>query len=301
MARTPIAVEPEHVVSFSELDTIRQCLFKHRLAYRERWQEPTMGEALAKGILWHNVMESHYKALKQIQDDAKDGVAYTDKAKVQKVHDAIIGWLRHPQSGKQSEHQELIEWMYSQYIQHWGLDDDWEIMAVEHSPVVNLPGGQFALKLKIDLVVTVRSTQQLWIVDHKSGKDLPNDKMLEIADQFGLYAWALRQLGRPVFGAIHNATRTQRNKDPKTQPPHKCNRRTMMYRTDRELDTLAQEAAEAFRQAYRLETSQLIRSPNEDTCRWRCSFTEPCLMARKGLDIETLLPDFGFIQDFTRH
>lgn len=285
-----------------------ETLFKHLLAYRERWQGPVMGEALAKGILWHNVMETHYKVLKQIQDElrAEPKLRFTDKAKLARIADAVRPFLADPKSGKQSEHQELIEWMYINYVAMWGLDEEWEVVAVEHAPVVRLlrPDGSpsnFSLKLKIDLVVRDRSTRQLWIVDHKSGKDLPTDKMLELADQFGLYAWALRQLGRPVFGELHNATRTQRNKDPKTQPPEKLNKRTPMYRTDAELNTIATEALATFELAYSLPLGAAPRSPNEDTCRWRCDFTEICLLGRKGLDVHGLMGEYGYVQDFTRH
>lgn len=302
-----MAVEPV-VVSYSEIDKSRQCLFAHELAYKERWQEPTMGEALAKGILWHSVLEAHYRALKAIQDQEGGGLAFTDKGKAKFVFEAVQPFLIDERSGKQSEHQELIEWMYKGYLECWGLDDQWKIVAVEHAPIVPLPDprgrkSRFHLKLKIDLVIKNRTTNQVWIVDHKSGRDLPNGKMLEIADQFGLYTWALRQLGRPVFGSIHNATRTQRNKDQAKNPqlPQDRNRRTPMYRTDPELDTIALEAYRQVRLAYSIPLGEAPRSPNEDTCRWRCSFTEPCLMARKGLDIHTMLTDFGFQQDYTRH
>ena len=52
------------VVSFSEIDTYRQCPLKHEWAYKQRWKRPVEeASALAKGSLWHLVLETHYNVL----------------------------------------------------------------------------------------------------------------------------------------------------------------------------------------------------------------------------------------------
>src|SRR5690606_17496323 len=123
-----------------------------------------------------------------------------------------------------------------------------------------------------DLIVRERSTGNIWILDHKSGRDLPKDKELDLDDQFGLYTWGLRQLGRRVHGSIHSAARTHRNKDQTRhpQPLHERFARKQIYRTDRELDMLALEAYRLLRLAYSIPIGEAPRSPNPDTCRWRC-------------------------------
>jgi hypothetical protein len=294
------------IVSFSELDTGRQCYLKHRWAYKERWVGRTTSEALAKGTLWHNVMEAHYRTLKKIQDDQANGVEWLGPAIVEELRKATAIWLYDIRSGKQSEHQALIEWMYEGYLKMWGLDPDWRILAVEHAPVVPLRDAngrktRYHLKLKIDLVVLEQSTNHLLIVDHKSCSNLPNDKMLELNDQFGLYTWALRELGRKVWGSVHSAARTQRNVDDseKGQPLPTRFRRTPLYRGEAELDRIALEAYEWARDLWTRKTTP--RSANEDTCRWRCDYTEACLLSRKGNPERETLLNFGFRQDFTRH
>ena len=51
------------IVSWSELDALKQCPMKHHLAYEERWTGPETSKALAIGSLFHKVMEAHYGEL----------------------------------------------------------------------------------------------------------------------------------------------------------------------------------------------------------------------------------------------
>lgn len=307
-----------HVISYSELDTFRQCNHKHLLGYKERWTAPGTSPALARGTLWHIVMESHYKILKVWGEEGRPRAlpitlvahaADTNNIKSsnvlipieQALHKAAMAHL-YEQGSPVSEHSELVEWMYSGYIELFGLDEEWKILAVEHAPVMWLPTergtrSSFRIKMKLDLIV--KWDGKIWIVDHKSGKDLPTEKMLDIDDQFSLYTWGLRKLGKRVFGQVHNAARTQRNVS-KPQPLDERFGRTRLYRTDRELDTVAIEAYQTCREAYGpLNKGQ--RAPDSDRCRWRCDFTEPCLHGRKGGDEKQFLLDLGFVQDFTRH
>jgi hypothetical protein len=305
----------------SELDSLRQCLFKHEHGYKQRWQAPTIGPALSRGIAWHTVMETHYRTIKTLQEARaaarKEGKAalkrydleHNETVWAKTIFDAVKPLLWSPITAQQTEQQELIEWMYQGYVEQYGLDPDWEILAVEHAPevwLVNERGNRsrFRLKMKIDLIIRERSSGNVYLVDHKSGKDLPSDKMLEINDQFGLYTWGMRQIGRTVFGSIHNACRTQRNKDQARHPQTLESRhaRKRLYRTDVELDAIALDAYRALRHAYSIPVGEAPRSPNEDTCRWRCDYTEPCLMARKGIGtMQENLRQLGFVQDFTRH
>lgn len=294
------------LVSFSELDTFRQCPHKHELSYKQRWQSPTTGPALVRGTLWHAVMEAHYGYLKEVQE--ANGFAFgwdrhVDIAELSARVDALLI----PERGEQNEHQVLVEWMYQGYLDLYGFDAKWEVVAVEHNAVVTLPtargtASQVKLKIKMDLILR-DDRKRLWVVDHKSGKDLPKEKELDIDDQFGLYTWGMRKLGKPVFGSMHNAARTQRNKDPIKHPQLLEDRfsRTRLVRSDVELDTLAVEAWRAARRAYAIKPGEADRAPNSDTCRWRCDYTEACLAGRKGFDERQMLIDTGYVQDFTRH
>lgn len=305
------------VVSFSELDSLRQCRMKHRLGYLERWKPASEAETLSRGRLFHEIMEAHYLRVKESEGFGVDAAA---------LYAHVGPHLYDSHTGRQSDQQALVEWMYRGYVDHYKLDYDWEIVAVEHPFEVWLPTSigrrsSFRFKGKIDVVVRDSSTGGgLWLVDHKTCKNLPKGKELDLDDQFALYLWGMRERGNDVRGVIYNAVRTERLKTREMAPKERF-KREYTVRTQTELDTIAKEAYEQFAEAYRGVTQidsedvstmgvdegsiggrrDPARSPNTDSCRWRCPFTEPCLAGRKGADMRRMMAEIGFKQDFQRH
>lgn len=306
------------VVSYSELDTGRQCPHKHELAYVERWTQPKdETTAAGRGTMWHKILDSHYTALKLGGSSAEVKFAVE-----QRVADFRA-------AGKDPDVIDLLMWMYDGYVEKWEYDEDWQVLKVEYKTVVPLRYAsgrmsKFDLKMIIDLVIRERSTGNVWIVDHKSHANLPKQRELDLDDQFGLYTWGLQQLGHKVFGCIYNTARTQRNKgdhstkveawrrakaagekpgpEPKPQALDDRYDRHLMYRTDIEVASLAQDALSTALNLYS-KSNRRERHPNSDTCKWKCDFTEACLLGRKtNAERERgFLRDVGFRQDFTRH
>jgi len=296
----------KHVVSYSELDTYRQCPLKHQWAYKERWKKPAAeGGALAKGSLWHLVLEDHYLTL-------MNGGTLVEAEKAARLH------LMDQVTGYQSETQELLEWIYDGHVAHYGAEEHWKILAVEYPFQINLkdPDGNdspYDLKGKIDLVVQDRSNGQVWVLDHKSGAQMPDQMMMEIDDQFGIYVWALNQPGHDRWkpsGAIHSAARTTRNLPDK--PGYKGKslpqtmaqrfRRTYLNRSDTELRAVALDAWAVAANAYpENDDRPLYSSPDPRMCGWKCDYKEIHLMARQGRDHAETMTENGFVQDFTRH
>lgn len=273
------------VVSYSELDTYRQCRLKHQLAYVERWQPDDVAPALSRGKLFHKVMERHYNN----RPDAE-----------------IRGLLNDTQAGTQTDEQGLVEWIYDGYRDLYGTDPQWEIQGVELAVEEWLPTpkgtrSSFRMKGKVDLLVRDNSTGGgLWVVDHKTCRNLPkSDKDIDLDDQMAIYVKLLRMGGLDVRGAIMNFCRTQKLVRP--MDPEERFKRMYTARTDVELDNIIREVYDTFREAYRPREGDPPRSPNPDTCRWRCPFTEACLAGRKGGDTRGILSETGYHQDFTRH
>lgn len=298
-------------VSFSELSDYRQCPLKWHLKWRERWRAPETGPALSKGILWHAVLEAHYKSLKSTQDSDLPEARRLEEANV-----AAQVAIRDTGQGD-DELIDLVLWMYGGYVEKYGVDPQWRILGVEVTKVLPLPNpsgsgkpGRFRLKTKIDLVVRDLSlpARPIRIVDHKSGQNLPSDKELDIDDQFGLYEYQLRKDGIAVFSTVHNAARTTRNKGDypgagpgtKRQTLEQRMSRTNMSRSTTELEAIALDAARTAHAAYSASTSKFglpHSSPNPDTCRWRCDMLQQHLAARKsGTDIREILEGVGFTQ-----
>lgn len=306
---------PEHIVSWSEIDTARQCPHKHVLSYQERWRKDSSSPALNRGTSWHTMMEVWYDRTKP------------EDVRRQEIYEFCN---QHRDPSFRGSEDDLLWWMFEGYADHYGDDsrNGWKIVAIElpfqvplRYPAADGNGrrSRIHIKGKIDLIVLWNG--RLWVVDHKTCARLPTDKELALDDQFGLYSWAMRQLGRPIFGSLHNAVRTKMpapdsrpvddqgrslNKDgsvSKQQPagstPADRFKRTLMNRTDMELITVANEAFETMHTLY--YKGQTERHPNSDTCKWRCDYTETCLAGRKGQDERRLMEDYGFRVDLTRH
>lgn len=308
---TIIPPEEQIIVSYSELDTFRQCPLKHHLSYVRRWTKPAKeGGALDKGSMWHaSVMEPHYHTVKKYQDENKGRIP---KGKRQQCLDEAMALIKSNLIDEQtgdfiSETAELVMWMYEGYVQMYGTDDDeWRIIAIEHSIRLPLPDengnpSKYVLKAKLDLIVRDRVSGLLWVVDHKSGSNLPNKMDLEIDDQFGLYTWLMRQIGKKVQGSLHNAARTQRNKGPMTLDSRMA--RTLLNRHDRELDNLALDAYYAARAAYPDDPNYRAKysSPDPRSCGWKCDVKEPHLLMRTGRNPDEVMIEYGFVVNRTRH
>lgn len=340
------------IVSHSELAAYRSCPLKHYLAYHRRWVEPAKEDARSRGTLFHRVMEIHYKQIQMTQELMRGvGIAprkgllawdYSQPMNLllsggdEYVTDggpgSIATWLldsiwrqiepllNNP-IGQQTEEQATVEWIYRGYIQHWGLDPHWSVLAVEHAPIVRLyddfgKPSKFSIKMKLDLIVYDLRNGENWIVDHKSSSRKPSDLALEIDDQFGLYTWGLRQLGKPVIGSIHGFSQAKQNKDPKTQPLEKRFVRTAISRSDAELDNVALDAwrnardsrdvlVKAVRIQKKLAEAGTIKSlpallpssPNSLDCGW-CDFSKAHVADRKGWsDAERYLSDTGWVRE----
>jgi hypothetical protein len=279
-------------VSFSELDNARQCRFKHQLGYVERWQDPNPSAALQKGSLMHEVLELHYRRLKEgmklpgiVQEVQTSGLLYDDL-------------------GNSDDIQELVAWIYDGYVRLYADDPEWEIVDVEF-PVggwLYTPAGtrsSFWFKGKVDLLVRERTRGSLWVVDHKSGRRLPKDKDLDFEDQMPLYIQSLRRKGLDIRGAIYNACRTEKLVRAMTDDERFT--RVLMARPDKELEAIEMEVYKTMLDVYRPREGDAPRSPDADRCGWRCGFTEPCLAGRKGGDTRQMLRDMGFVQNFERH
>lgn len=304
------------IVSYSELDTFRQCPLKHYLGYKQRWtKEKAEDSALGKGTLWHKTQEAHQDVLQRHQQNPTQqrGPAY--EREILREAKAAAAQVYLGEGGKQTPTQELIQWMYEGYVERYGLDREFSIVGTEIGFLVPLPWpdgrpSHYYLKGKIDRLVR-DGFGQLWIEDHKSCGNLPNDFEMQIDDQFGLYWWAVQKLGWKVEGAILSAARTTRNQadfpdyEGKSKPQSLDQRfqRYYLNRTDRELKALADDAFAVARNAYppKGQALPLYSAPDVRQCGWKCDFKEAHLMLREGLDLKYVMESEGFHQDFTRH
>lgn len=311
-------------VSYSELDTFRQCPLKWRIGYREGWKPDREKEAFRLGHVWHSIMETHYSTIKELQQAEQERTgkgrspARGTKAEgawldlcAREVGYAVMDTL-------DDETRALMEWAYSGYVEQYGCDPDWRIIATEQKGEVPLTEGGRPLVWVIDLVVEDIAYGGVWIIDHKFPGDLASDVEIDLDDQLGLYwfAWgrAGHELAGRVNGAMLNEARKKQNKGdlpgaitewervkaaggkpgvkPKAQTLEQRFRRTRTSRTAEELVTIAEDAIQVVRA---MDTGIIYSSPNPKQCSWKCDFREQHILARSsGLPLPEILEDFGF-------
>lgn len=314
------------IVSYSELSAFRQCPLLHEIQYVQRWTKPVEeGRALDKGIRWHNVMERHWKIIKEWDDAHKSGPGATprrrtdaqDRALLKKLRDAILPTLYDTDSGAQSDTESLVQWMYEGWLEAYGTDRDvFRPLAIEHPmevPLLDAFGNpsRYHIKARLDLIGLDLENGVRRVVDHKSGANLPDKESLEINDQFALYVWMLRQAGKRVAGSHHWGARTTRNQadfpgysgKAKPQTMEQRFRRTPVEREDVELTNIALDAYNAARAAYPDDETYrpTYSSPDPRQCGWKCDIMHVHLAARKGYPMQRALLDAGFHVDRTRH
>lgn len=314
----------EHIISPSELGVMRQCPLRHQLLYGERWtkQIDDEGHPLAFGTLWHSILEAHYRAIQLHQRAAHVEHGNWRKFDVGAAEQhacadalAVLAGVEDP------DVKAKLAWMYDGHLEYWGVDPQWQIMAIEHGGEVELPGPPgwptpFTFKLKFKLDLVVKEDGRVWIVDNKSCRNLPNRLELDLDDQFGLYHWAGNQLDLNIFGTIHNAARKHQLKgdldgtDP--SPLENRFRRTPLTRGTRELDRIALEAWQEANERYEglarvVEMKrkgidvEAPRHPSPRECGWACDFTEACIAGRKGVAIRDYIKRKGYRVDRSRH
>lgn len=304
-------------VSYSELNTFRQCPMKWELGYKKGYKPKREKEAFRLGHIWHEMMQVHYGVIKEYQDAEGDGnVLRTEQ---------LLEWCAREVGGvldKTDETtRELMNWAYAGYVEVYGCDPQWRILAIEIRGQVELtPGSGIQIVYVIDLVVEDSDYGGIWIIDHKFPGDLASDTEIELDDQLGLYwgCWIIDAVNNPdglikrVNGAMLNEARKKRNvgdlpdnqrgtfKSGKLKgTPQTLDqrfRRSRTSRTDSEALTIAQDAARVVKAMIVLDANDLLySSPDPKQCGWKCDFDEVHILSRSSeIPLEEILSDFGF-------
>ncbi len=247
--------------SWSEIDTYRQCAFKHHARYKLNRTSGRTAKALTRGIAWHALLE----------------LLYTDGDPLSPIRELKLWRL---ENRYDTETIDLLAWMLTGYYEKYGVGDPLWMKNVEFVELefrVDLPDigwGTLPLVGKIDLGVWIDN--RLWIVDHKSGAKPPKQQELELADQWTLYVWAAREMGYEVFGSVHSYANTKPLKREQTLDERFS--RLQIHRTEVECENVVKEATI---QAWAAKNENgAPRSPG-DHCFYRCDFIDVCVAARR--------------------
>ena len=197
-------MQPKSIITYSALRMFQNCRRKYFLRYVECLTPIKRDEVLYLGSVWHEVLELWYKPGER-------------DAKLSAIHDLIDksfpGRISDP-SRKRDWH--LCHVMFDGYRVRYP-EEDFQILTVEQEfsiPIINPLTGRssrtFELRGKVDGLVQMRGSGELFLLEHKSAAQITGDYIERLPSDFqiNLYSMALsRFLKRKISGVIYNVTR----------------------------------------------------------------------------------------------
>lgn len=196
----------------SERGTIKKCEFLWDITYNRRLKPQTEMPALRFGTLCHRALAAYYiPGVKRGTHPAKAfKKAYDAELKV----NAEKFGARMEEDDRWVDAEELGVAMMENYVDEYGSDSDWEVIATEFPFKVLVykpdteghhykqPEPWFWYTGVVDGVWKHRSRKELWIPDHKTTAGIGDTKLnyLQVDDQAGAYwSWGVDYLGMNGF------------------------------------------------------------------------------------------------------
>lgn len=305
-------------VSYSELSTFQQCPLKWWLNYELGFrQDPSMRKpALAKGTVWHAMLEAWFLELRRADEEAGVTSAYQsmEARSATKARKAAIEALERtiaeePVAGSADTVEDLL-WMLDGHEEAWGVDENWEIVGVEVNldvRLVRIGRKWITLQSKLDLLVRDRTTGRFWVVDHKTakGRDASSatfSSEMDLDSQFALYQGIVNRSGilgdERVAGAIYDMARTDKLKREMVLSERFGRHRIVRsdHATDRAWDNAVNTAKAIGRTRRKSDPLPIYASPNPGECKWKCDFKEVHLHAdATGRGYDAVAAEFGFV------
>jgi hypothetical protein len=193
----------KQIISHSEVECFTKCARRHYYSFGEKLARKRFSDALARGIIGHDLMNTFFTTLKethtwQLAMDAMDEATVASLitlagagGNVKVIHDLVRitrGWLEH--------FQDKIT--------------QWKILEVEQEKQLDM--GDFIFAFKTDLVVNDRGYRD--IIDYKFVYDFYEGDMLTLLPQIPRYTGAERAMGYPTRSGKYAFIRYRNLKSP---------------------------------------------------------------------------------------
>lgn len=279
------------MIRHSEVADFRQCPMKWWLKWVNRWQS---GDSVASslGTAWHTVMATHYGIIQRWQESGHSPGLIVVGKEVEPAIEYFHG----------TDHYDKLIWMYDGYLDHWGVDPDWEIVEYESTQQVEISPGLW-YEWTTDVLVRDHTLNKLRVVDHKSTSSQLRKGEVDLSDQLGLYIRAQNMRGVRVADGVISQARTEKLKRPMTLEERY--QRMPSYRSPVELENIWDDMLEVVRVMLEYRRTPEVppySSPDPRVCSWKCDFLEAHLILRKmpkakwGQRLIPLLQNHGFRQ-----
>jgi len=186
------------ILTYSALNTFRNCPRKYRLRYVENLRRPEQPESLALGSVVHEALEHWYRL-------PADGLRLL----------AIVNLIDSKYPGRGADPQQKAAWHLTRaivvgYAARYAAEE-FDVVEVEktfdcdiRNPDTGRLSQTFSIAGKVDGIVRVG--RELYLLEHKTASALTGDYLdrLWTDTQIALYSFYLRELCYPVVGVIYN-------------------------------------------------------------------------------------------------
>lgn len=175
------------IMTQSMLKTFKRCPRQTLYKYHDRLKPKVQPTPLKRGSWVHSLLEEHYKGGDWKETHRKLSLQYDQ--------------LFDEEKDKLGDLPNDISRLMKSYFWHYRDDQDWEVKDVELTLETTMPDGTL-YRCRVDLLVD--TPYGLFIVDHKTHRDIPKLTFRLKDPQSALYIWAFRKEGIPVQGFIWN-------------------------------------------------------------------------------------------------
>jgi len=201
---TTAATKTKSVLTFSALNTYRNCPCKYNLRYQQGLTRREKPEALAFGGVIHEAIETWHRP---DADGAKEAPAIKTIRVLNLIDERFPG--RHGDANEKRLWQ-LAHAMMAGYCARYA-DEEFEVIEVEkefqaeiRNPDTGRESKIFTMAGKVDGIVKING--ELYLLEHKTASNLDGNYLdkLWTDTQIALYSHYLRELGYPIVGVLYN-------------------------------------------------------------------------------------------------
>jgi hypothetical protein len=265
-------------VSNSEVSAYQQCQRKWYYGYKLNLEPVTIGKALNRGIIGHDILAAYYTVLM----NGAGNYAAAEKAawscfSTYALDDAA-------DEGMLLELRRLLTRYFS-----YSRGDNWKILAVEQSYDIDV-NDRFGYVMRLDLLVEINGRTVL--VDHKFVYSHYDQNAIDLNAQMPKYIGALKFNGIEVdYAMLNEIMHRTRVKVPYTD--EETFQRVILRPNPTEIRTILREqfvTSDKIIELYNSDNaeSEVVRTMNMMTCK-NCSFAKLCKSELMGEDITNLL------------
>lgn len=301
-------------ISASMRSVFKKCRYQWHFRYMRRLEPKLLSAPLRFGTLIHTSLELYYpKGVKRGPHPAKTfEVAY--KRELESSHKMGFKDV----DGQWHDAMSLGVGMLEHYVQHYGKDDEWEVIATEcmfEQPVYDPETGvQIATYVGVlDNVLRHRPTKKIWIRDHKSAKSIDTGYLALDDQSSGYWTYGVDWLraqgvikpGDDLMGIDFNFLRkavpddrprnerglalNQDGSVSKTQPPPFFVRQPS-FRGEAERQNTRVRVAQEVREMAMVKAGELaiLKTPDKLGCKM-CDVRDICELHETGSDWEEMM------------